>query len=60
MDCLNILDQIRKERKNDVCVTFAREGSTPLADREHTLDAVVRRELASVATTRRDLQDAVA
>ena len=40
-----ILDKIRKERKNEVCVTFAREGSKPLTDREHTLDATVRREV---------------
>jgi hypothetical protein len=43
-----ILDKIRKERKNDVCVTFAPEGAKPLTDREHTLDAVVRRELEQV------------
>jgi hypothetical protein len=40
-----LLDKIRKERKNEVCVTFAREGSKPLTDREHTLDAIVRREV---------------
>jgi hypothetical protein len=40
-----ILDKIRKERKNDVSVTFASKGSKPLTDREHTLDAIVRREL---------------
>ena len=40
-----ILDKIRKERKNDVSVTFVREGSKPLTDREQTLDAIVRREL---------------
>jgi hypothetical protein len=40
-----VLDKIRRERKSDVSVTFAHEGSKPLIDREHTLDAIVRREL---------------
>lgn len=44
-----ILEKIHKEQKHKNIVTFARSGDgRSLTDREHTLDAVVRREVAEI------------